>query len=328
MTVSAGLDVHKEKCHGVIVDEDGEVLKDEEFENSLQGMESFFQGFRHADAVIEASYSWRPAYERLEEVGIDTKLAHPNELEAISNSETKTDSIDAKTLAHLLRTGFVPEAYVPPRGIRELRDKTRLRARLGDERSRMKGKIRAELEKHRIEMEKNPFTESGKRKLREMRIEPVNHYLAVLETIEERIEKLEEEFKEIVEDYEEAQLLRTIPGVSHFSALLILAEIGDIDRFPDPEKLCSYSGLVPKVHQSGDHRRLGSVKKERNKFLQWILIECVWIHIGCSDSQLTQYYHRKKEEKDSKRAAIATANKMLKTIYYMLKRGEEFRPEG
>ncbi len=328
MTVSAGLDVHKEKCHGVIVDEDGEVLKDEEFENSLQGVESFFQGFRHADAVMEASYSWRPAYERLEEIGIEPKLAHPNELEAISSSETKTDSIDARTLAHLLRTGFVPESYVPPKDIRELRDKTRLRAKLGDERTRMKGKIRAELEKYRIDLDRNPFTKSGKEKLREIGIESVDHYLAVLETVEDRIGKLEEEFEEIVEDYGEAELLMTIPGISHFSALLIIAEIGDIDRFPDPEKLCSYAGLVPKVYQSGDYKRLGSVKKERNKFLQWILIECVWIHIGCSDSQLTQYYRRKKGEKDSKKAAIATANKMLKTIYYMLKRGEEFRPEG
>ncbi len=116
MTVSTGLDVHKEKCHGVIVDENGEVLKDEEFENSLSDVKSFFRGFRHADAVMEASYSWRPTYERLEEIGIEPKLAHPNELEAISSSETKTDSIDARTLAHLLRTGFVPESYVPSEG--------------------------------------------------------------------------------------------------------------------------------------------------------------------------------------------------------------------
>ncbi|KXA93240.1 hypothetical protein AKJ64_01110 [candidate division MSBL1 archaeon SCGC-AAA259E17] len=328
MTVCAGLDVHKEKCHGVIVDEDGEVLKDEEFENSLSGVKSFFRGFHHADAVIEASYSWRPAYERLEEVGIEPKLAHPNELEAIANSETKTDSVDARTLAHLLRTGFVPEAYVPPKDIRELRDRTRLRAKLGDEKTRMKGKIRAEMEKYRIDLDRNPFTKSGKEKLEELKIESIDHYLAVLETVEDRIEKLEEEFEDIVEDYEEAKLLKTLPGIGDFSALLILAEIGDIDRFPDPEKLCSYAGLVPTVHQSGDHKRLGSIKKERNKFLQWILIECVWIHVGCSDSQLTQYYRRKKGEKDSKKAAIATANKMLKTIYYMLKRGEEFRPEG
>ncbi|KXB08066.1 hypothetical protein AKJ55_01500, partial [candidate division MSBL1 archaeon SCGC-AAA382M17] len=220
------------------------------------------------------------------------------------------------------------EAYVPPKDIRGLRDKMRLRAKLGDERSRMKGKIRAELEKYRIDLDWNPFTKSGKEKLREMGIEAVDHYLPVLETIEDRIEKLEEEFEEIAEDYEKAKLLMTVPGISHFSALLIFAEIGDVERFPGPEKLCSYAGLVPKVHQSGDHKRLGGVKKERDKFLQWILIECTWIHIGCVDSQLTKYYLGKKKEKDSKRAVIATAKKMLTAIYYMLKRGEEYRPEG
>ncbi len=125
--------MHKEKCHEVIMNEDGEILKDEKFENSLSGVKSFFQGFRHADVVIEVSYSWRPAYERLEEIGIKPKLAHPREVEAIASSEVKTDSIDARTLAHLLRTGLIPEAYVPPKDIRELRDKMRLRAKLGDE---------------------------------------------------------------------------------------------------------------------------------------------------------------------------------------------------
>lgn len=328
MSVYAALDVHKRGCHGVVVDDDGEVLKDEGFENSLSGVKDFFHDFRPDDTVIEACYSWRPTYERLEEIGIQPKLAHPKEVEAIASSETKTDSIDARTLAHLLRTGFVPEAYVPPKDIRELRDKTRLRAKLGNERSRMKAKVRAEMEKYRVELEKNPFTKSGKEKLKETGIEPIDHYLAVLGTIEDRIERLERDFEEIAGDYDEAELLMTIPGISYFSALLMLAEIGDIDRFPDPEKLCSYAGLVPRVYQSGEHRWSGSIKKDRDKFLQWILIECTWIHVGCADSQLTRYYRKKKSKKDPKMAAIATAKKLLTTIYYMLKRGERFRPEG
>ncbi|KXA94556.1 hypothetical protein AKJ37_07515, partial [candidate division MSBL1 archaeon SCGC-AAA259I09] len=63
MTISAGLDVHKDKCHGVIMDEDGEILRDEKFENSLAGVQEFFKGFKHADVVMESSYSWRPTYE-------------------------------------------------------------------------------------------------------------------------------------------------------------------------------------------------------------------------------------------------------------------------
>ncbi|KXA89595.1 hypothetical protein AKJ62_02810, partial [candidate division MSBL1 archaeon SCGC-AAA259D14] len=130
MTISAGLDVHKDECHGVIMDEDGEILKDEKFENSLAGVREFFRGFKDANVVMESSYSWRPTYERLEEIGIESKLAHPKRTRAIAESEIKTDSIDARTLTHLLRAGLVHESYVPPDEIRELRDKVRLRTKL------------------------------------------------------------------------------------------------------------------------------------------------------------------------------------------------------
>jgi len=257
-----GLDIHKKNCPGVIMDED------EEFENSLLGVERFFQGYQDAQVVIEASYSWRPTYERLEEMDLEVKLAHPHKVRAIAEAKIKTDSIDARTLAHLLRADLIPESYVPPEEIRELRDKVRLRAKLGRERSRMKCKIRAELEKNRITTKKNPFTKSGKKKLRELGIGVVDHYLAVLDAIEERIEILEKDFEEIAEDDEEAKLLMTIPGISHFSALLILSEIEDINRFPNPEKLCSYAGVVPTIHQSGETMRMGSVKKESSGFLR------------------------------------------------------------
>ncbi len=324
----AGLDIHKRKCHGVIMDEGGEVLEDEEFENSLLGVEHFFRGYQDAKVVIEASYSWRPTYERLEKMNLEVKLAHPHKVRAIAEASIKTDSIDARTLAHLLRADLIPESYIPRKEIRELRDKVRLRAELVREKARLKNKIHAELEKNRITVKGNPFAKKNRDDLRELGIESVNHYLAVIETLEERIKIVSEELEKIAEEKEEAQLLMTIPGVGYFSALTILAEIGDVERFPDAEKLCSYAGLVPRVRQSGDSTRLGRIKKEGDKMLRWILVESVWTHIVHADSKLTEYYHRKKKEKDSKRAAIATARKMLTSIYFMLKRGEEYRPEG
>lgn len=310
------------------MDEGGDVLEDEEFENSLLGVKTFFRGYEDVEVVIEASYSWRPTYERLEEMNLEVKLAHPHRVRAIAESEIKTDSADARILAHLLRTGLIPESYIPPERIRKLRDKTRLRTKLVRERARLKTMIRAELEKNRIKLTGNPFTKKGREELKDMEIDSVTHYLAVMETLEERIEIISNELEDIAEEIGEAKLLMTVPGIGYFSALTILAEIGDIERFPDPEKLCSYTGLVPKVHQSGDKKRLGGIKKKSDKLLRWVLIESVWTHIRCADSKISKYYHRKKKEKDSKRAAIAAARKMLTAIYYMLKRGEEYRPEG
>lgn len=75
------------------------------------------------------------------------------------------------------------------------------------------------------------------------------------------------ELEDISEGMEETKLLMTVPKIGYFSALTILAEIGDIERFPDPEKLCSYAGLVPKVHRSRDIKRLGSIEKKSDKLL-------------------------------------------------------------
>ncbi len=124
--------------------------------------------------------------ERLEEFGLEVKMAHPRKTKAIAEAEIKTDSIDATTLAHLLRAGVIPESYVPPKDIRELRDKNRVRADLGEERTRMKNKIRAELEKNRITMDMNPFTIKGKEKLRDFQICSVKHYLEMLETVQDQ----------------------------------------------------------------------------------------------------------------------------------------------
>jgi len=67
--------------------------------------------------------------------------------------------------------------------------------------------------------------------------------------------------------------LISMPGIGHYSAMLILAEIGDIARFPPPKQLCSYAGLVPSVHESGDHARYGRITKEGSPWLRWILVE-------------------------------------------------------
>jgi len=77
---------------------------------------------------------------------------------------------------------------------------------------------------------------------------------------------------------EDAKLLMTIPGVGYFSAMAILAEIGDIRRFSNEKRLCSYSGLVPSVDQSGNTRRLGHMTREGSGLLRWVLVECVWAH--------------------------------------------------
>lgn len=327
MATYVGMDVHKKNCQVAAMDEEGTILKEEEVENSLEGFEPFFRDIEDAEVVIEACYSWRPTYERLKDLNLDVKMAHPKKTEAIAKGRKKTDSIDARTLAHLLRADLIPESYIPSREVRELRDLVRMRTKLVRDRTRLKARVRAELEKNRIRVDSGGdiFTMKGKNWLRELGIYTIDQYLPVIDTLDERIKVVSKRVEEEAGENRDAMLLTSIYGVSYFTALLVVSEIGDIERFPDPEKLCSYFGLVPKVHKSGETVKYGSITKEGSGLVRWALVQAVLIHIK-SDSRLTRYYNKVKRKKGSGKAATATARKMLTIMYFMLKRGEKFRP--
>ena len=113
---------------------------------------------------------------------------------------------------------------------------------------------------------------------------------------------------------DEISILLTIPGIGYFSALLIYAEVGDINRFPNSKKLCSYAGLVPTVRQSGNKIIRGRITKEGNKLLRWVLVQCAHMAVR-KDERLRQFYERIKAKKGHQKAIVATARKLLTVIY-------------
>lgn len=325
MGMYVGLDVHKKVCHATVLDERGQVLKEEKFLNERAEFEHFFESIDDAEVAMEATYCWQPPYELLESMGYKVKLAHPKKTRAIAEMKIKTDAKDSEALAQLLMLDWLPTSYVPPKEVRELRDLVRLRTYLVMIRTRFKNKIRAELAKRWIKA-RYPFTKRGKSQLQELGILGVEHCLAVMETLDERIAELSKLVKQRAGRSEEAKLLMTIPGVGYFTALAILAEIGDVSRFPNEERLCSYAGLVPSVHQSGNTRWLGRITREGSGLLRWVLQECVWVHLSCADdTRLTRFFWRTAKRRGKRVAAVATARKLLVAIYYMLTRWEVFR---
>lgn len=117
----------------------------------------------------------------------------------------------------------------------------------------------------------------------------------------------------------------TIPGIGYYSALLIVSEIGDINRFPDSYHLCSYAGLVPSTHSSSGITYHGSITKTGSKYLRWVMIECVRAHIrNYKNTSITKFYERlaKRRSKGSSKAVVvvaAAASKLLKTVYWIMK---------
>jgi transposase len=123
-------------------------------------------------------------------------------------------------------------------------------------------------------------------------------------------------YKEIVtlaKEDEMANLLMTIPGIGYYSALLIVSEVGDINRFLDSHHLCSYAGLIPSTHSSGGTTYHGSITKRGSKYLRWIMLECVHVHIRSNknSNNISQFYTRLAKIKVNSKAAVATKNCLL-----------------
>ena len=149
---------------------------------------------------------------------------------------------------------------------------------------------------------------------------PFNRLLNVAKVLNEEIDDYDKKIYERYERSEDAQLLDTIPGISHYSAVHIMSAIVDIHRFPSDQELASYAGLVPKTFQSREVRR-GTHRKHGDKLLTWILVQDARAAV-MRPGKLRRYYLRKKRKVGDKKAIIATARKMVEIIYVMLTRGE------
>ncbi|MBS7614615.1 IS110 family transposase [Candidatus Bathyarchaeota archaeon] len=322
-----GLDVHKKVCYGTMMNEKGDVVKHGRFSRDPRCLKEFMAGVDEASVVMEAGYCWQPVYEWLEKDGYEVKLAHPTETKAIAKAKVKADKIDSKILAHLLRCDLVPESWVPPREVRELRGLVKHRAFLVRMRTRLKNRVHAELDGRDIDLHVPLFTGRGRELLKCLGIESINQLVAVVEVLDKQILEVSKKIRGLAKMNEDVALLTTIPGVGYYTALLLLAEIGDVSRFPDSEKLCAYAGLVPSVYRSGEKTVYGPITKEGSRWIRWALTQSVHAHVRY-DTRLSRFYRSLAKKKGKQVAAVATGRKMLKVVYWMLKNREEFRSLG
>ena len=151
-------------------------------------------------------------------------------------------------------------------------------------------------------------------------------YLNIIETLIHEKTQTAEKIETLCKHNPQAMLLTSIPGLSYYSAMIILTEMGEIHRFPHPKKLCSYAGLVPRTIQSESHVYHGRILKECNQNLKWILDQCAHIHIRhCPNSSITRLYHRVENKKGRNKAIVAASRKLLTCIWYMLMKNETFK---
>ena len=293
-------------------------------------MEFFSRLAGKAVVTIEATRDWYWLYELLEELGVTVKLANARKVRLIAEAWLKNDKVDPKSLAQLERTGFLPEAYISPRPVRDNREYLRYRLTLVRLRTGLKNKVHALLDKLGI---KHPFADlfcpAGRRFMGQLTLRPayqeeLTNYLALIEDIERRIVAATKEIQRQLKPDPRAKLLMTIPAIGHLTAYLLLNEIGDIKRFPTPGKLCAYGGIVPIVRQSADHRWQGHITKEGNRYIRWALTESACL-APSKDYVLGSFYRRLKARRGNLKARVAVARKLLVAVWYVLTYGEPYR---
>jgi transposase len=328
-----GLDVHKRYTSFCVMDDQGAIVREGRCLTEELPLHPTFSLSGEKRAVMEAGGNWYSVYDRLEPLFQELVLAHPLRVRAIAAARVKTDAIDARTLAHLLRSDLIPAAYVPPREVRDLRELLRYRLDLVKQRTSLKNRVHALLAKEGLAAPVTDlFGRQGRRWLDALAFPPqqrfqLQGYLTVLDCLTAQIRAADELVTAKCAANPVAKLLDTIPGVGSLSALIMFAEIGDIQRFTSPEKLCSFAGLAPRVHSSGGKTRRGPITKQGPSALRWVLIEAAHFAVR-RPGRLQRLYLRLRRGKHPSVAITACARELLVAVYHIWKRGEAFRGGG
>ena len=233
-----GVDLHRRRSQIAIIDEHGELALSRRIVNDRDTFKDLLGDPDGTHVAIEATYGWEWLAELLEEAGYDVHLAHPLRTRAIAAARVKTDAVDAKTLAHLLRTGLLPEAYIAPPELRDLRELLRHRAVLTRMRTAVKNRVHALLARQGIRPEHTDlFGKAGREFLASLELPEgsrrrLDSLMALIGDFDREITATTREIDARAKADERVKTLCQIRGVGRYTAMLIIAEVGDVKRFP------------------------------------------------------------------------------------------------
>jgi len=244
----------------------------------------------------------------------------------ISNSLTPNDVGDATALANRLRRSDLPESWIAPPEVRELREIVRYRAKLTALRTSAKAQVHAVMAKHGyLPTLDDMFGPGGQVLLDQMTFEGVyglrvESLRDLLELFDRELKMVEREMRRMFKDHAGYQAIQAITGVGPVMAAIFCAEIGDITRFPTARHLCSWAGVTPTVRDSDDKIRRGHITKQGSGLVRWAACEAVARYHG--GRPIRPAYKRIADRRGKMIARVAAARKLLTLVYYGLRDGE------
>jgi transposase len=319
-----GIDLHREFVVIAAVDDNGEAMEPtriacretEEISKAIRALGRF-------RAVIEATGTYRWLYDLLTPHGT-VLLAHPLRLRAMIQRRAKTDKLDAVLLANLLRINQIPLAYVPPTPYQQLRDLTRCRTRMGRELAKTKIHLRALLMRQNREAPfRVPFGVRGLAWFRRQDFGAIENLvrdelLARITHFGQQITILDGHLVEMAQGFPQTEALLDIYGIGLFSSLLIVAELGEVERFRTAKQVGAYSGLTSRIHQSGGHCYQGSITRQGSPWLRWVLVQAAMKAVR-DDRALKNFYTRVRKRSGAKIARVAVARKLAEICWKRLR---------
>jgi len=337
-----GCDAHKRYSIFTSVDDTGNVGPYVRVENNR----SLFRGYLEeippgSQIAVETVGNWYWMVDEMEKAGHIPLLTNAGKAKAMMGQINKTDKLDAKGLAILLRNGTLPSIWIPPGELRDQRELPRMRMTLVRIRTMIKNRIHATLSKYAIEIDEvsNVFGVAGRKLLagRLWELPPqtrhsVEKQLQLLDDVEDQIKESEQQIKAVVQETPAMQLLMTLPGVGMILAVVIAMEVGDVARFSGPDRLASYAGTVPRVKASGGKIFLGRVRPDVNRYLKWAYVEAantiVLFHKRWTGRHTVGLYMRLREKRGHAKAVVAVARHLAEATYWVLKKGEPYKEKG
>ncbi|MCI4320656.1 MAG: IS110 family transposase [Thermoplasmata archaeon] len=330
-----GMDVHQRTTSLCLMDGEGTVVREWKVRTAPKELDELHRELRRlcgdtpVTLGLEASTAGKATFQHLRKLGRNVAMAHPRALRAVTTSETKTDSNDARTLAHLLRLSFFPRSYVPEEPIERLRTLVRLREEQVDKLRRAKIQVRTLLVKHQLQHESLKYDDIfGVQALHWLKgvdlPDPYAQRQLVL-LLEEgalyarQVDELTRELAKFGADEKTVAILQSVPGIDYVLALTILAEVGDVHRFPNRRKFAAYCGLVPKNRDSGEVVGRHSKLRHGSSRLKWALMVAVQAIRKSGKGRFAILLRRLEKRIGTPKALAAVAHRLAFTVYGLWK---------
>lgn len=269
--------------------------------------------------------------DRLTACGWEIQIAEPRKVKALAPLACKTDRVDARVLAEIVRRDLVPALWVPSLSDRELRERLRRRSHLVRLRTSATNRAFGLLTQWGLRVglttlrKPHALEKLSERGVPAVWIESISTLQSVIDDLDRQIAPIERELRPLAHADEQVRLLMTIPGIAELLGLTLLAEIGDVSRFPSASRLVGYSGLAPTIKQSGQSSRTGPLSKAGPSTLRWAAIEAAQGAWRPTNPWHRLYSETKQRHGKANPAKAAVARKILIAAWHVLARNEPFK---